>query len=425
MIVHCHPVARTLPEFTEDVLPVLLYGQTDRTQCASAGAAIADRIRRKGIVLPARAWDLLSIALAVTATDILVTRGTSSDGWTRQLDLVVGVQDPDFWNGQATLLASMLRFLTTDIWTFRFVSGRYRAQTPRKRRVFHADAVSLLSGGMDSLIGALDLAHDGTNPLVVSQTVRGDGEKQIAFARDIGGGLTHLQLNHNADGPWESERSQRARSFIFLTYGVIGACSLRAFRAGQVIPLYVCENGLIALNPPMTEMRTGSRSTRTAHPRYLWDFQRLLESAGLSIRVENPYAFKTKGEMLAECSNQAFLQTHAHRSTSCGRFGRYGMKHCGRCLPCIIRRAAFGAWGRPDQTEYVFDNLGARDGDHAGFDDVRAAAIGVARLEAEGVGALLGTTLLCDAVKDPAPYREVTERGIREVGQFLSGMGVK
>ena len=425
MIVYCHPVARTLPEFTEDVLPVLLYGQTDRTECASAGAALANRIRRKGVVLPARVWDLLSIALSVTTADAQVTRGTSPDGWTRQLDLVVGVQDPDFWSSQATLLASMLRFLTTDIWTFQFVPGRYRAKRPRKRRVYPEEAVSLLSGGMDSLIGALDLSHCGAKPLVVSQTVRGDGEKQIEFARDISGGLTHFQLNHNADGPWESERSQRARSFIFLTYGVIGACALRAFRAGGAVPLYVCENGLIALNPPMTELRTGSRSTRTAHPRYLGDFQRLLENAGLSIRVDNPYAFKTKGEMLTECSNQAYLQAHAHRSTSCGRFGRYGMKHCGRCLPCIIRRAAFCSWGRSDQTEYVFENLGLLDSDHAGFDDVRAAAIGVARLESEGADGLLGTTLLCDAVHDPEPYRGVTERGVREVGQFLSGMNVR
>lgn len=425
MIVHCHAVAKTLPEFTEDVLPVLLYGQTDRTECASAGATLVDRIRRKGVVLPARVWDLLSIALSVTTADAQVTRGTSPDGWTRKLDLVVGVQDPDFWDSQATLLASMLRFLTTDIWTFQFVSGRYRAKRPRKRRVYQEEAVALLSGGMDSLIGALDLAHDGIKPLVVSQTVRGDGEKQIEFARDIGGGLTHFQLNHNADGPWESERSQRARSFIFLTYGVIGACALRTFKAGQMIPLYMCENGLIALNPPMTELRTGSRSTRTAHPRYLGNFQQLLENAGLSIRVENPYAFKTKGEMLTECPNQAYLQAHAHRSTSCGRFGRYGMKHCGRCLPCIIRRAAFRAWVHPDQTEYVFKNLGARDSDHAGFDDVRAAAIGVSRLESEGVDSLLGTTLLCDAVPDPQPYCDVTERGIREVGEFLSGMSVR
>jgi len=425
MIVHCHPDARTLPALTENVLPVLLYGQTDRTKCASAGATLVNRIRRKGVVLPARVCDLLSVALSVTAADAQVTRRTSPDGWTRQLHLIVGVQDPDFWNSQETLLASMLRFLTTDIWTFQFVSGCYRAKRPRKRRVFAEGAVSLLSGGMDSLIGALDLAHDGTNPLVVSQTVRGDGEKQIEFARDIGGGLTHFQLNHNADGPWESERSQRGRSFIFLTYGVIGACALRAFGAGQVVPLYVCENGLIALNPPMSELRTASRSTRTAHPRYLGDFQRLLENAGLPIRIENPYAFKTKGEMLTECSSQPYLESHAHRSTSCGRFGRYGMRHCGRCLPCIIRRAAFRSWGYSDHTEYVFENLGLRDSDHAGFDDVRAAAIGVARLESEGVNALLGTTLLCDAVQNPQPYREVTERGIREVGQFLSGMNVR
>lgn len=425
MIVHCHPNARTLPELSNDVLPVLLYGKADVNDSASAGAAIVDRLRRRGIVLPARAWDLLSIALAVTTADLVITRAMSPDGWTRQLHLIVGVHDHEFWNRQAALLTSMLQFLTTDIWSFEFVAGRPRFRSPRRRQVFREEAVSLLSGGLDSLVGTLDLAHEERRPLVVSQTVRGDGEKQVAFARDIGGGLTHLQLNHNAVGPRQAERSQRARSFIFLTYGVLGACALPAVRAGRTVPIYLCENGLIAINPPMTELRTGSRSTRTAHPRYLRDYQRLVQNAGFPVNIENPYEFKTKGEMLRECSRQDYLGANAHRSTSCGRFGRHGMKHCGRCMPCMIRRAAFRVWRRRDQTEYVFSDLGIRDKDHAGFDDVRAAKMGITRLETEGVKALVGTSLLCDSVEDPAPYFGVVERGIQELRRFLCGMGVR
>ena len=425
MIVHCHPARSRLPRLSDTVLPVLLYGQADSSEVGSAGATAEERVRRTGIVLPQRAQDLLTIALAVTTADLQVVRSISPDGWTRELDMVIGVREPDFWNSQAVHLASMLRFLTTDIWSFQFVLSRRRPRATRRRRTYHEDAVSLLSGGLDSLIGALDLTDRGTRLLVASQIVHGDGDRQRAFARNIGDGLTRLALNHNARGPYYTERSQRARSFAFLTYGVIGACALNSFRADREVYLYVCENGLIALNPPLTELRTGSRSTRTAHPRYLADFQQLLQSMGFPIVIKNPYALKTKGEMLRECPKQDFLKAHAHQSTSCGRFRTHRLTHCGRCIPCIIRRAAFKAWRQTDLTEYVFANLGRRDRDHAGYDDVRAAKLGVARLDEDGIDALLGTTLLCDAIQDPQPYREVVERGMREIARLLQSLKVR
>ena len=410
---------------TTGELPVLLYGRCDVTEGASAGAAIAERLSRRDIVLPGRAWDLLSIALSVAVADAAIARCTSPDGWTRELELIVGVHEPEFWNGQRELIASMLQFLTTDIWDLNFVAGSFRPRARRKRRVHLEESVMLLSGGMDSLIGALDLVAQGHKPLAVSQTVLGDGEKQIAFAREIADGLTHLQLNHNVEVPGNAERSQRARSFIFLTYGAIAATTLRTVHSGATVPLYVCENGLIAINPPLTDARIGSLSTRTAHPTYLAKFQHLLSNAGIPVAIANPYQFRTKGEMLVECRSQDYLRARAHHATSCGRFGRHGMRHCGRCVPCLIRRAAFRRWRRRDMTDYVFANLGLRDGDHAGFDDVRSTAMAIAMMRADGVDAVLGTSLVSGAIDDATPYRDVVQRGLTEVARFLSGVGVR
>ena len=195
----CNPTRARLPALTTGELPVLLYGRCDVAEGASAGAAIAERLRSRGLTLPRRAWDLLSIALSVATADAAIKRSTSPDGWTRELELIVGVHEPEFWNGQRELIASMLQFLTTDIWELNFMAGSFRPRAPRRRRMHIEESVMLLSGGMDSLIGALDLVAQGLKPLAVSQTVLGDGEKQITFARGIGGGLTHLQLNHNAD----------------------------------------------------------------------------------------------------------------------------------------------------------------------------------------------------------------------------------
>ena len=71
-----------------------------------------------------------------------------------------------------------------------------------------------------------------------------------------------------------------------------------------------------------------------------------------------------KGEMLRDCSDQPLLSSLAGESTSCGRFQRYGYRHCGRCVPCQVRRAAFLKWGTADSTDYVYSDLGRRDEDH-------------------------------------------------------------
>src|SRR5690606_33855127 len=141
-----------------------------------------------------------------------------------------------------------------------------------------------------------------------------------------------------------------ARSIIFLAYGLLAASALRASSEGTSISLVVPENGFISMNVPLTNLRLGSLSTRTTHPYFLRQIQRVWAAVGLNVEITNPYQFRTKGELLVGCEHQNLLQTLASQSTSCGRFGRYGYKHCGRCIPCLVRRAAFLKWGQPDKT---------------------------------------------------------------------------
>ena len=130
-------------------------------------------------------------------------------------------------------------------------------------------------------------------------------------------------------------------------------------------------------------------------------------------------------ELCEECADQGFLKKYAHTSTSCGRYARNGYEHCGRCLPCLIRRAAFRKWGKADRTTYVFADLAKDDKDHGRYDDVRAAAMAVAAVNAEGVARWAGPALSAAQLGDIQPYRDVVERGIKEVGRFLKFAGVK
>lgn len=274
-----------------------------------------------------------------------------------------------FWNSQRQLIQHLLGFLTTDVWKVNFIDGGYSPKPPRTPLVPSEDCISLLSGGLDSFIGNLDLVASGKRPFAVSQTVVGDAENQRTFAKVMGGGLRHLQMNHNAGVPKpETPSSQRARSLIFIAYGVLAATTVKQYHDGGAVPLYVCENGFISINPPLTEMRIGSLSTRTTHPVFFGLVHKLLDAAGLRVRLENPYQLRTKGEMLRSCADKKALLAHASNTTSCSRYLIYGHTHCGRCVPCLVRRAAFRAAGTTDGTKYVYRDLGRDDDDHAGFD---------------------------------------------------------
>lgn len=426
MRVVCAPMARGFGRRTAGDLQVVLYSQPDNEARGTAGSGIQDTIRRQKLRPVARAWDLLSIALSVIAADTGILRNASADGWTRQIELCVAVSDPDFWTAQSRLLEDQLRFLTNDLWRCTFIDGGFRPEPPRTPVFPDEDCVSLLSGGLDSLVGALDLVgRDGRRPYTVSQVSQGDKKTQASFAARIGGGLRHLQLNHNANCPGQNERSQRSRSFIFLAYGVLAATVLRRYGEGDHVVLYVCENGFISINPPLTMARIGSLSTRTTHPAFLRLFQGLLDAAGFRVQIENPYQARTKGEMLAACADQDFLRRHARSATSCGRFARNGYRHCGRCVPCLVRRAAFHAWRQRDRTVYVYRDLSRDDHDHARFDDVRSAAMAVAEVRTDGLDAWLGTALSTALLGDVTPYRQTVERGLEELAAFLDAMGVK
>ena len=404
---------------------IQLFSRSSDPTVATAGAAILDEVRKRKYTIPQAAWDFLTIALAAVVVDGATPRKTSPDGWTRVLDMRVALNAPEEWAQSLPVLESAMNFLTTDVWGIEAVAGGAPAPAPTETNRPIADGAALLSGGLDSLIGAIDLTAQGITLLAVSQTVRGDSDKQEGFAARIGGGLDLLQLNHNASTPRsDKETSQRSRSLIFLAFALIAACSTAKYEAGQTVPIYLSENGFIAINPPLTDARLGSLSTRTAHPAFLSKIQAVFDNMGLHVRIVNSYSEKTKGEMLKECVDQAALRREAVLSTSCGRFQRYNYRHCGRCIPCQIRRAAFLEWGNPDTTNYVFDRLGRRDPDHARFDDVMSSAMAIATVDEVGLDRWIGTSLSAREITNAPALRLMVGRGIEELRTLHSSLGV-
>jgi hypothetical protein len=421
--VACVPSGTPLPGGTE--IAFVLYANRPSPTIGSIGALVPPLIKALGLQPSSRAWDFLSIALAVVAADESVSRGLSPDGWTRRIELTVAVIDPVFWSSQTSAMQDALQLVSGDIWSLTFADSGFLPAPPNQVKVRPETGICLLSGGMDSLIGAIDLIAQGRSPLLVSQIAKGDKLEQRRFAKVIAPQNLHIQLNHNASPPVPSERSQRARSLVFFGLGVLVGTCLDSYGKGTPVELTIPENGFISLNIPLTPLRLGSLSTRTTHPSYLAKLQDVLDAAGLQIRMRNPYQLKTKGEMLAECLNQPLLKQLIGNTTSCGRYARTGFTQCGRCVPCLVRRASFQRWGQPDSTPtYKFAALGTPGRKYRDFDDVRSVAFAVHTVRTRGLDAWIGGALNSAQLGQTASYRATAANGLKELEQFLITQGV-
>jgi hypothetical protein len=131
--------------------------------------------------------DLLILAAHVQAADTRISRSTESqDGWTREIHIAVPVSDPARWNTAIPLLLRLLHFLTGDQWTIGFrprPPGFEKIVYKRPRQLLSPpfDRLALFSGGLDSLIGAIDTLEQGKTPLLVSHA--GDGATSDAQNR--------------------------------------------------------------------------------------------------------------------------------------------------------------------------------------------------------------------------------------------------
>lgn len=427
-IVYVHPDLDELPPPSPGLIPVHLYGsRPDKKGTAALGWGIYNELARVNAPLDPVAFDFLSLALAVTAADTFVSRHDAADGWARDIKLTVALSDQTRWRPALPLLTHALNFLSGDMWTLEVISGGYKPPAFRSR-AWHpietatCDSACLFSGGLDSSIGVLDLCNKGRNPILVSHAYTHDAGRQVELLPKLGSGLVRFGAQASPKGWLErgNDVQMRTRSFNFLAMGVLMASCLMGSGVGRRT-LFVPENGLIALNPPLTPRRIGALSTRTTHPHYLDMVQRILNKVGISIDLENPYAHLTKGEMMAGCLEPARLAAIANRTVSCGKWKRRG-EQCGRCVPCLIRRAAFHRAGMSDGTNYQSEGRNLQHFlDHGNDpDDLMAMLLASRQIHAMDFDKWVASTGPMPLARaDRAGRVDAVRRGMIEVGAFL------
>jgi hypothetical protein len=311
------------------------------------------------------ALDLLYLSMFVFAADRKIKRELGSDNWSRNIRLIVPVLCKEKWDAQASLVIDMLNFLSGDIWSVEFYKREPVDHEIKAEKYFDrngikestTDTVCMFSGGLDSFIGTVDLLTLTKNAYFISLYGGGKGAKPyqdilinaISDTYEIDKSRFYQYYAAKVNG---EEDSTRTRSLMFFGHAVAVASCLRRHMA-----LIIPENGLISLNIPLTYSRLGSSSTRTTHPYYMGLLQELIVGLGIDVELCNPYQFKTKGEMMIECKDQSFLKTNYCFTMSCShpdgeRYDKKPPRHCGICLPCLVRRAAILHAGLIDASAY-------------------------------------------------------------------------
>lgn len=375
------------------------------------------------------ALDLLYISLMVYYVDKKVSRSEQADVWTRDFELYIPVKNIEKWEGCGQLLAETLTFLTGDHWVLHFRSwthltsdenkyfkGRHRYR--RSVRKIDTDAFCMLSGGLDSFIGAINLLTEGKEPIFISHYGGGKGVKGFQD-----GVVNLLCSQYKLDSKrfyrfyaaalGGIEESTRSRSLMFFAHAIVIASGMN-----HHVDLYILENGVISLNIPLTVMRVGSLSTRTTHPYFMGLLQALIRGIGLDITLINPFQFFTKGEMMKNCLDVEFLNKHFHKTMSCshpdqGRWSGLQVGHCGECLPCTIRRAAIKAAELEDKSFYRH-NYDTPEGKKL----LKSYRLGI-MTQKDSYAAIQMSGPICNHYNE---YADLYERGMEELKDFIDSL---
>jgi 7-cyano-7-deazaguanine synthase in queuosine biosynthesis len=300
--------------------------------------------------------DFFFLTASIYGIDRFIERRKNSvDGWSRNMEIEFPVRDLSIWNNKKDEIEKMLSFLTGDYWSISFYQAEFSFPKDPMKNEFSGSfsQVNLFSGGLDSLIGALDhLKSKPSERIILVSHYDRKMAKPHKDQRDLLNLINPIYKDQYIQVPSinvslekstiKTETTLRSRSFLF------SGMALLIAQSKSVSNIIVPENGSVSLNFPLSSSRRSACSTRTTHPTVLSFLSEIWRELGLTTSINNPYEFKTKGEMVSECKDQTNLLNMLGISNSCGKRGHrahwdLGSKtasHCAVCMPCVYRRAA-------------------------------------------------------------------------------------
>lgn len=295
--------------------------------------------------------DVLTLASAIFACDLAFKRG-EREKITRQIELTIPVVNLAVFNNILDDLRYALYVLSHDAWQVNFIQRDGVPEAPCDWRQKNVGKVLLFSGGLDSFSAAVHYGDAGKHIQLVShvtanRVVSGAQEELFRYLQNQYskqftriavrvGGRNRERKGFPFPSDQDREDTQRTRSFLFLSLA-----GLAARRRGFKDVVLIAENGQMAINLPLTAARISAFSTHTAHPEFVDVMSKLLSTLlNYHIQIENPFLYMTKAEVIKSVvTNHRSMLDH---TVSCWRALRVPgtKKHCGICIPCLVRRIA-------------------------------------------------------------------------------------
>ncbi|KAA0085574.1 queuosine biosynthesis protein queC [Mycolicibacterium sp. P9-64] len=305
--------------------------------------------------------DLVHVAASAYMADRSLRRGSR---FSRDIALEVAVLARDAWTDDLLdTTASLLHWLTGDNWNLT-VNDALEVNIERSSQPGVDGPVSLLSGGLDSYLGAILLLTSGAHPTFVGHK---DTATSIRMAQTVVESwlaqsytpvptYTRFELTQASR---RKEPSSRSRAFMFLSLGVAIADSTGA--KSVIVP----ENGYTGINLPLRPNRGGALSTRSTHPETFRRVAEILGALNVDITISNPFEWMTKGEAMETIRDlrpPAGWEAAAAATLSCSKLGGNWFSgspnlNCGLCVPCMVRRATFVKARVDDQSPYLFQAI--------------------------------------------------------------------
>lgn len=367
--------------------------------------------------LEPRVYDLVLIAGAVAFADRVVQRNVRVC-WRRELEVVVPISDPDFWDQAAVLrnLTETLGLLTGDIWTFCFRRSRKKPDVgPQGCLPFEGRSAVVIpfSDGLDSFAVA-HLESKRKPDVGIIKVTTGSGPDARGKSEQ---NRVSIPFSRRGSGVRLRETSYRSRGFVF---GVMAGIAAKLLEANQII---VPESGQGSLGPWLNPVGNEAPDVRM-HPFFTASLAKFLECIlGRHIKHCHPQIWMTKGQTLRELKRYG-LENEWWKTKSCPRGRKVCLNgkrvQCGVCASCLLRRQSVMAAALDSDKElYLWGNLSAPtlrqaadpDARNTGPNDERQAMCGLYELAA--LGNLLDTDYggkrIADASAELAAHENAQE----------------
>ncbi|MEA4898651.1 MAG: hypothetical protein VB115_10445 [Christensenellaceae bacterium] len=332
--------------------------------------------------LPPRILDLLQLAAFIFCADRLINRGDRNslhnESWARTFEFHLPVLDFEFWSDKnlQIALSECLKYMTGDReYSFIFTKANLSpVESKAKQLSFFSNEASLvedmsaadvmlLSGGLDSLAGAIERLNEHHDRRILAVNHKSNNsviKTQQAIVKYL---QSHYENRlfpygfecHNKKVVGSNEETQRTRMFLFscIAYAICHCFNKHSF--------YVYENGITSINLPTQGDIMNARASRTTHPKTIGLVKKFLRFFDGEFDVLTPYYSKTKEDVfrvIQKYNEKDILKSSVSCSSTRNQPGM--TNHCGCCSQCIDRRfAAFGSGLDEYDAEYTKDFVAA------------------------------------------------------------------